>query len=198
MLDDKPGKSEKKLALENGNSRKMVNSDLMSESIKELERIGDIAEGICQFVLNIKLDPEKELLEKTRLLEMFETSAIILTDVMTAFEMEDTRLARSVFKKDEILDQINMNANESVGDLDIQGRGGDDHAGGVIVANAADRLIDCLLGALAGLAAVSVVNETDNLIAECWVGIEHAKEFDPFGIRANDDDLAKKIAAFAF
>ena len=41
-----------------------------------LERIGDIAEGICQFVLNFKLDPEKELLEKTRLLEMFETSAI--------------------------------------------------------------------------------------------------------------------------
>jgi len=82
-----------------------------------LERIGDIAEGICQFVLNIKLDPEKELLEKTRLLEMFETGAIILTDVMTAFEMEDTRLARSVFKKDEILDQINMNANESVGDF---------------------------------------------------------------------------------
>ena len=31
--------------------------------------------------------------------------------------MEDTRLARSVFKKDEILDQINMNANESVGDF---------------------------------------------------------------------------------
>ena len=42
MLEDKPGKSEKKLALENGNSRKMVNSDLMSESIKELEKIGDI------------------------------------------------------------------------------------------------------------------------------------------------------------
>ena len=42
MLEDKPGKSEKKLALENGNSRKMVNFDLMSESIKELERIGDI------------------------------------------------------------------------------------------------------------------------------------------------------------
>ena len=82
-----------------------------------LERVGDIAEGICQFVLNIKLEVEKELLEKTRLIEMFDTSSIILTDVMTAYELEDTRLARSVFKKDEILDEINMNANESVGEF---------------------------------------------------------------------------------
>ncbi len=82
-----------------------------------LERVGDIAEGICQFVLNIKLELEKELLEKTRLIEMFDTSSIILNDVMTAFELEDTRLARSVFKKDEILDEINMNANESVGEF---------------------------------------------------------------------------------
>ena len=48
---------------------------------------------------------------------MFDTSSIILTDVMTAYELEDTRLARSVFKKDEILDEINMNANESVGEF---------------------------------------------------------------------------------
>jgi len=42
-----------------------------------LERIGDIAEGICQFVLNIKLEPEKDLLEKTRVVEMFNTGASI-------------------------------------------------------------------------------------------------------------------------
>ena len=82
-----------------------------------LERVGDIAEGICQFVLNIKLEPEMELLAKTRLIEMFDTAAAILVDVMTAFETEDTRLARSVFKKDEVLDEINMNANESVGEF---------------------------------------------------------------------------------
>ncbi|CAN5614998.1 phosphate signaling complex protein PhoU [soil metagenome] len=82
-----------------------------------LERIGDIAEGICQFVLNIKLEPEKKLLEVTRLVEMFETSSIILNDVMTAFEKEDTRLARSVFQKDEILDEINLNANQAVAEF---------------------------------------------------------------------------------
>lgn len=79
-----------------------------------LERIGDIAEGICQFVLNIKLEPEKNLLESSRMIEMYDTSILILQDVMEAFDKEDTKLARSVFKKDEILDEINQNANESV------------------------------------------------------------------------------------
>ncbi len=79
-----------------------------------LERIGDIAEGICQFVLNIKLEPEKSLLETTRMVEMYDTGIIILQDVMEAFDKEDTRLARSVFKKDEVLDEINLNANQAV------------------------------------------------------------------------------------
>lgn len=82
-----------------------------------LERIGDIAEGICQFVLNIKLEPEKKLLETTRIVEMFDTCNIILEEVMEAFDKEDTRLARSVFKKDEILDEINLNANQAVADF---------------------------------------------------------------------------------
>jgi phosphate transport system protein len=82
-----------------------------------LERIGDIAEGICQFVLNIKLEPEKELLKITRVVEMFDTGAIILQDVMQAFDEEDTKKARGVFQKDEILDEININANQAVGDF---------------------------------------------------------------------------------
>lgn len=79
-----------------------------------LERIGDIAEGICQFILNIRLEPDKELLDKTRMLEMYETSIEILHEVTEAFDKEDTRLARSVFKKDELLDEINLNANKAV------------------------------------------------------------------------------------
>jgi phosphate transport system protein len=82
-----------------------------------LERVGDIAEGIAKFVLDIKLEPEKKLLQDTRIVEMFDVSAIILSDVMNAFDNEDTQLARSVFKKDEILDQINANANIAVGDF---------------------------------------------------------------------------------
>jgi phosphate transport system protein len=82
-----------------------------------LERIGDIAEGICQFVLNIKLEPDRQLLETTRLVEMFDTGIEIVDDVMIAFDKEDTRIARSVFKKDEVLDEININVTSIVADF---------------------------------------------------------------------------------
>lgn len=82
-----------------------------------LERIGDIAEGIAQFVLSIKHAPDQELLEKSRLIEMFDTANSIVMDVMRSFETENTTIARNVFMKDEILDEINMAANSSVAEF---------------------------------------------------------------------------------
>lgn len=82
-----------------------------------LERNGDIAEGIARFVLNIKKEPEKELLEATRLVEMFSIALEMMDDVVKAFEAEDTKLARSVFQKDILLDEINLNANNAVGEF---------------------------------------------------------------------------------
>lgn len=82
-----------------------------------LERIGDIAEGIAQFVLSIKNAPDQELLKTTRVIEMFDIANSIVADVMKAFDEEDTSLARSVFVKDEMLDEINMHANNAVADF---------------------------------------------------------------------------------
>jgi phosphate transport system protein len=82
-----------------------------------LERIGDIAEGIAQFVLSIKNAPDQELLQRTRVIEMFDTANSIVADVMTSFEKEDTSLARHVFMKDELLDEINAEANGAVADF---------------------------------------------------------------------------------
>jgi phosphate transport system protein len=79
-----------------------------------LERIGDIAEGIAQFVLDINTSPEKELLEKSRVEEMFNTAIAMVADVMTAFDTENTAMARNIFVKDEKLDEINVAANGSV------------------------------------------------------------------------------------
>jgi phosphate transport system protein len=79
-----------------------------------LERIGDIAEGIAQFVLDIHTPPEKELLEKSRVAEMFDTANTMMSDVMTAFDTEDTAMARNVFVKDEMLDEINAAANSAI------------------------------------------------------------------------------------
>jgi phosphate transport system protein len=81
-----------------------------------LERIGDIAEGIAKYVLNVEMPFKKELLDATYVTKMYDESINILEDTLSAFENEDTILARSVFKKDEFLDDINIRANELIED----------------------------------------------------------------------------------
>ena len=75
-----------------------------------LERTGDIAEGIAKFVVDIPQDFDVRILEITRVLEMYQQGNEMISDVMNAFEEEDTILARKVFKKDDLLDEININA----------------------------------------------------------------------------------------
>jgi phosphate transport system protein len=79
-----------------------------------LERNGDIAEGISRFIINNQNPFTADLLEKTRVVKMFEVSQAMLTDVLIAFEKEDPVLARSVFGADEILDEINLKANQVI------------------------------------------------------------------------------------
>jgi phosphate transport system protein len=79
-----------------------------------LERIGDIAEGIAKYIISAEQCFKPELLEATKLTIMYEESINILQDTLTAFENEDTILARSVFKKDEFLDEINIDANNLI------------------------------------------------------------------------------------
>ncbi len=75
-----------------------------------LERTGDIAEGIAKFVVDIPEDFDKQLLEITRVIEMFEQGNLMVNEVMDAFHNEDTLIARKVFQKDDLLDEINRNA----------------------------------------------------------------------------------------
>lgn len=79
-----------------------------------LERIGDIAEGIARYIVASPQKFNNEMLEATQLLEMFDGSISILTDTQTAFEFEDTILARTIFSRDDILDEINKNADAGV------------------------------------------------------------------------------------
>jgi len=91
-----------------------------------LERIGDIAEGVAKYIVRTGQPFKPQLLEATKLTVMYEGSINILQDTLIAFENEDTILARSVFKKDEFLDDINLDANnlienylkENPGDID--------------------------------------------------------------------------------
>jgi phosphate transport system protein len=79
-----------------------------------LERIGDIAEGIAKYILSAERKFTEELLETTQLIEMYRESILMLEDTLLAFETEDTVLARKVFEKDEFLDNININANNRI------------------------------------------------------------------------------------
>lgn len=76
-----------------------------------LERIGDIADGISRYVVEINKPFDAELLRITRLNEMFIMATEMLDDVKRAFDYEDSKIARGIFKKDDLLDEINGNAN---------------------------------------------------------------------------------------
>ena len=79
-----------------------------------LERIGDIADGIARYVVESEVPFEKDLLEITHITEMYDMAIQMLMDVQRAFDVEDTTLARNIFKKDDVLDEINANANAVV------------------------------------------------------------------------------------
>ena len=79
-----------------------------------LERIGDIAEGIAKYVIESINDFDQDLFMKTELIRMFDDAIHILADACVAFENEDTVLARSIFKRDEVLDEINRSVIERV------------------------------------------------------------------------------------
>ena len=81
-----------------------------------LERTGDIAEGIAKFIINLPEDFDIKLLEITRVIEMFKQGNDMIAEVMDAFEKEDTLLARKVFKKDDLLDEINKDAATVIAD----------------------------------------------------------------------------------
>ncbi|MBA3900892.1 MAG: phosphate signaling complex protein PhoU [Bacteroidetes bacterium] len=75
-----------------------------------LERIGDNAEGVARYVLDVKTPFSKEILEKYRIEEMYKIAVSMLDDCVDALIKEDTNLARNVFIKDDLLDEINFQA----------------------------------------------------------------------------------------
>jgi phosphate transport system protein len=81
-----------------------------------LERIGDIAEGIAKYIIESLSDFDHASFLNTELIKMFDDSISILADTRVAFEKEDTILARSIFKRDEVLDRINANAIQKIGE----------------------------------------------------------------------------------
>jgi phosphate transport system protein len=79
-----------------------------------MERIGDYAEGIAKYVIDAEAPFSEAMLNVTRILPMFDEAVNMLEDTQASFENEDTVLARKVFKKDDLLDEINKSANKAL------------------------------------------------------------------------------------
>ena len=79
-----------------------------------LERIGDIAEGIAKYVLASEQRFHGKILENAQLEEMFEVAHGMMSYTKISFQNEDTNLARSVFKMDDTLDAINRTGNINI------------------------------------------------------------------------------------
>ncbi|SDT48046.1 phosphate uptake regulator, PhoU [Mucilaginibacter mallensis] len=82
-----------------------------------LERIGDIAASIAKYVVDSSVNFDLAAMESTSMIRMYEEAVNILIDTRTAFEKEDTVLARSIFKRDDVLDAINDNAAATVAEV---------------------------------------------------------------------------------
>lgn len=81
-----------------------------------LERLGDFAEGIARFVLNLPdngpIDPQ--LIKDTRVEEMLQAILEMFALTKEAFEKEDSEIASGVFMKDNLIDEINREAIEII------------------------------------------------------------------------------------
>lgn len=76
----------------------------------DLERVGDHAYGISNYIITVDAPIEDRLMQKMRVVEMFDSAQSMLDDITDAYNEVDTKVARKVFKKDKILNEINMSA----------------------------------------------------------------------------------------
>ncbi|WP_256011123.1 phosphate signaling complex protein PhoU [Desertivirga xinjiangensis] len=78
------------------------------------ERIGDSAEGIAKYILQSGKCFDKELLNDCHFFEMADTVKQMLHAVTSSYADNNAKLARTVFKQDIILDEINKSSTDNI------------------------------------------------------------------------------------
>ena len=73
----------------------------------DLERIADHAYGISRYVVDEDKQIAPHLFEVLNFDKMYDTIESMFENITTAYEKNDVKSARKVFKKDKILDKIN-------------------------------------------------------------------------------------------
>lgn len=79
-----------------------------------LERIGDAAKGIANFVIKNDYNNYKNYFVITKCDEIYEYALKILGLTLQAFEAEDIILARTIFKLNKVLDELCTEARVSI------------------------------------------------------------------------------------
>ncbi|MDO9511607.1 MAG: phosphate signaling complex protein PhoU [Bacteroidales bacterium] len=82
-----------------------------------IERIADVAKGIAKFVAKSPKETlNQELLTAGRIEELFAMLQSMLSEVFSAFEEENPKLAFKVFAKDELIDKITRSLDDTLAD----------------------------------------------------------------------------------
>jgi phosphate transport system protein len=78
-----------------------------------LERIGDNAESIARYVMDVSDAFPAEFISSYEIPEMSDVALSMLDDAIEALENENTAAARKIFLKDDALDAINKKATDT-------------------------------------------------------------------------------------
>ena len=85
--------------------------------VLNLERIADFAKGIAKYVSKSPRDTiNPELLKVSRVEELMTNALAMLTDAKTSLDNESSRMAMSIFSKDNLIDEITNNSNKVISD----------------------------------------------------------------------------------
>lgn len=78
-----------------------------------LERIGDFADSIAQFVYKNRIPAvDADLYLNLRLTDMVQATLLMLEKAKSAFDEEDVDLTSQIFEKDNLVDEINQEATK--------------------------------------------------------------------------------------
>ncbi len=72
-----------------------------------LERVADIACGIAEFISDTEGEFKEEIIKHMEADKMLGIAIDMVKDLREAYLMENTKLARSVYKRDKMLDELN-------------------------------------------------------------------------------------------
>lgn len=76
----------------------------------DLERIADHAFSISKYIVEKDKKIKPHLFKVLAFEKMYDTASLMLENITIAYENKDAKTARKVFKKDKILDKINLDS----------------------------------------------------------------------------------------